>query len=94
MVGDIFTVEVTENDIQSGVPCSSGNCPIAMAIERTIGQLFPVSGCFTMFSIDAKRKIRVMECDQDNFINFIGDFDQGKKVKPFSFRFQEVDPKF
>lgn len=92
MVGDIFTVEVTEEDIKNGVRCSTTECPIAKAIKRTTtGEWFYVSGCLVMFNVEGTRAIKVVESDENNFINFIGDFDDKKKVNPLSIRFQEMN---
>lgn len=43
---DIITVEVTKEDILSGLPCESRKCAFALAVER----LFP--GCYVTVADD------------------------------------------
>lgn len=75
----IFKIEVTQEDIENGVPCKSLYCPIALAVSRKLG--IPVYiGIYTV-------------CAEHNDLaklpykatKWITQFDIGRKVEPFSF---------
>lgn len=38
-----MTIEVTQEDIDRGVPCDECNCPIAIALRRTTGETWDVT---------------------------------------------------
>lgn len=73
------TIEVKRRDILLGKRCSSSSCPIAKAIKRTLKQPIHV-GHFVVHTgeseIELPREAR----------DFISWFDNGLKVKPFSFK--------
>ncbi len=77
-----LTIHVTQEDIDAGVPQSSGNCPVALAMVgicdcphvRSDGSMeFIYAGSITTY-----RSLRVHQ--------FTKAFDQRQPVEPFSFR--------
>jgi hypothetical protein len=76
-------IEVTQEDIDRGIPFSHTSCPIACAVQRTFGQPCWVythrMAVFTGLP-DVSRYALSGEC-----VDFIARFDAGKKVEPFSF---------
>ena len=78
-------VKVTQEDIDNGVICSGGLCPIALASAREFGLNTEVNkvrcrvfrkGRFVVDDYDLPRSAR----------RFITRFDKGKIVKPFNFK--------
>jgi hypothetical protein len=76
-------IEVTEQDIKDGKPCTISSCPIARALRRTLpksvaqvgGDGITMNGVFGRRSITTPAKI----------LAFVESFDNGYPVKPFSF---------
>ena len=80
-------VEVTAEDIAAGEKGHCQRCPIALAMLR----------CPNVFSVVVGEEISVQTYDQDQWTEpyvaecpsvaskFVGDFDSGDKVEPFSF---------
>lgn len=77
-------IKVTRKFISQGSPCSSANCPIALAIKNKLGlavtvgidsaEIFPKNkGKGYRFSLSKRAE------------QFISDFDKLKSVKPFAF---------
>lgn len=80
-----MTIEVTQEDIDKGVPENCSKCPVARAIERTLPNPSP------SIAVDPE-VIEWFDGDQWQFRytkvkvqTFIERFDAGKPVKPFSF---------
>lgn len=78
----IVRIDVTAEDIAHGVRGECDSCPIALAIERTLG-VVPLVNRFDV-ALDG--------CDDDNAIDlpseatfFIEDFDMGLTPEPFAF---------
>jgi hypothetical protein len=76
-------VNVTQKDVNLGVPKSCVNCPISLAIKR----LFKSAGC----QVYSEKVLIFTNGRVDTFIlpreaqEFIIEFDQFKLVKPFRF---------
>lgn len=74
-----ITIEVTQEDIDKGKQGSCGRCPIALAAYRVMEGSFLVLP-YAIFRLEGK-SISL----PDSAIEFIGLFDSGMPVKPFSF---------
>lgn len=80
----IIRVNVTKHDIKEGMKYSCYSCPIALALDRHKhkGITYP-SVSFSYVTFEQNRWLRysvpLKACD------FIYNFDQGKRVKPFRF---------
>lgn len=74
-------VEVTQEDIDKGVPYGVASCPVALALQRTIGARVAVDP--TAWSLFHGMKDYPLPGDASVFIR---DFDSGKPVAPFRFR--------
>jgi hypothetical protein len=77
-------IEVTQDDIDSGKPRLAGSCPIALALIRAIPDIQP-EVMFTKFWSEKYEKCFDLT---DEAYFFILAYDDGAKVKPFSF---EID---
>jgi len=73
-------ISVTEEHIKKGVKASYRTCPIALALEDA-GFDSPKVSVASYWYQDAKRLNLPLKVQK-----FIKDFDNGKKVRPFSFR--------
>lgn len=83
----IVKVEVTKSDIKNGLR-SALSCPISLAIRRALKIKFPaivtwvrvdghastIAGVFELVSLNSRTE------------RFVRNFDDGKEVKPLSFR--------
>lgn len=91
-----FVFRVTQEDIDNGKPCNACLCPVALAIERAIGDTLPV-----YFDEEAGRQDRTWVRRGDVYVNteryvypdnptahkiesFIDRFDSGMIVSPIS----------
>lgn len=79
-----FKVEVTQEDIKQGKQKNIYSCPLAKAIERTIGEEVQVVTDFFEMPLRKQRRIKL----PNEAADFRGDFDKGFFVKPFTF---EID---
>jgi hypothetical protein len=83
----IVTVEVTQADIDHGEPGEPCVCPVARAIARVVAAedwaplVTATSVQFDADCADLPREAR----------DFIGRFDSGQSVEPFSFQFDVPD---
>ena len=73
-------ITVTQGDIERGIPCRSGECPVSVAMQRAFKSYCKVG---TDYALVFDRNKEVKHSAQVR--NFIRRFDAGKKVKPFSF---------
>lgn len=90
---DSITCEVTQDDIDNGRRAVSSACPIALAINRTLG-LEPRSSIVGLKDFNLG-EINVHASHQSHFNQtfshtpesgqFVMDFDDGKKVEPATF---------
>lgn len=81
---ELFTVEVTAEDIVNGERGYCTLCPVALALQRT----HPVKdgwlvGHYAATLVAMKRVGRRSEYDHDA-VNFITRFDDGESVEPFT----------
>jgi hypothetical protein len=75
-----MTIRVTREDIHKGRRNSKSSCPVALAVNRKIGQS-------AVALVGSDRIIAHDRWDLTKAVrNFIYDFDMGKKVKPFTAR--------
>lgn len=78
-------VQVTQEDIDKGVDCDSGRCPIARALLRQVPGV--VSVCVTVDGVDyakADGRFAAVELPREA-VRFITLFDDGRLVSPFEF---------
>lgn len=82
-------IDVTKGDIESGIPCRPGFCPVALACKRQLGYIVLVDG-FTIQRFGTPTMVvELPQAVQD----FVSDFDglvlSGRSVmKPFSFEIE------
>lgn len=76
------TVEVTQADIDIGCKKDCLNCPVAVALERATGKMWSVLG--TCARRPAEFEVYLLP---ESARQFIGAFDEGEPVKPFTFEF-------
>jgi hypothetical protein len=74
-------IEVTERDVKVGVQRDPFACPIARALKRAF-RATEVSVGTSIADVDERRGLQLPKRAQ----NFIERFDEGKTMKPFSFR--------
>jgi hypothetical protein len=79
-------VRVTQKDIDNGEPLCDNDCPIALAVRRTIKRRVGVSyhGVYYTPSMQWAYELPV------EVSRFIGRFDRLKPVKPFTFTMKAV----
>ena len=78
-------IEITQHDIDYGVRGEYSLCPIARAVKRKIYGKVTVSGDhISIFTTDIIRRYSYYKLPQ-KAKDFIKRFDEGKKVKPFTF---------
>jgi hypothetical protein len=88
----IVHIEVTQDDIDSGIKCDHIRCPIGIAIERDTGRVASVCGDKIRFRLESSAGpyhwYHWVGVDTPEVANdFIGTFDTEARVhsKPFSF---------
>ena len=79
-----ITVEVTQEDIKKGRACDGTYCPIALALKRKIKRpcLVGVKD-IDIYNPKSKYTLHVPQIKL-----FVGNFDHGNKVEPFTFELQ------
>jgi len=83
-------VKVTKNHIDRGKPDSCYNCPIALALHEAD---YAVSYMVTVSPVHVHLEFSGIETEMDLPLpqiacDFIDDFDNGRKVKPFEFELE------
>lgn len=83
-----FIIDVTQEDIDAGLPKDPCQCPIALALYRALDKtvnkyLFEVTN-MSIRHIDEWGNVTQAWLPMSAF-NFINRFDEGKEVKPFTF---------
>jgi len=79
-----YTIKVTAEDIASGTRNNGGSCPIALALRRYLPSVpLSVGSMFILYGVD-ETQVPLPKSAQ----RFIGSFDKGLTVSPFSFRLQ------
>jgi len=80
-------VDVTQDDIDNGVPEDEHHCPIAMAVRRKV----PTTECVT---VDVGQLLLVLQEHREQHfeadlpisaMKFVKNFDDGSSVHPFKF---------
>jgi hypothetical protein len=86
MLPNTLVINVTQEDIDRGEPCSTNYCPIARAIRRKVGPEAYISVGDTTAAID-RTNYRVSPRAAD----FIHSFDENElSVSPGTFRFRRI----
>jgi hypothetical protein len=77
-------VQVTQDDIDAGLPCVSNHCPVALALNRATGCEWDVqgNGCC---GIRMKAKNYFSLNAPNDVAYFVEEFDDGLPVEPFEF---------
>ena len=84
-------IEITQHDIDYGVRGEYSLCPIARAVKRKINGEVIVSGDhISIFTTDIIRKYSYYKLPQ-KAKDFMQRFDDGKKVKPFTFEARKTE---
>lgn len=85
-------VKVTQSHIKRGNKGQANSCPIALAVQEAIKEscLPKFFGKITEVVVDESSRVQFdngceFSFDDDRFADFIQNFDEGKKVKPFQF---------
>ena len=79
-----ITIDVTQQDIDRAVRFSCGDCPIALAARRSLGNM-------SVFVTKRTMLIRRLQytCDlislPTDAVQFVSDFDERRPVSPFRF---------
>jgi len=77
-------IEVTQDDIEQGIPCDSVYCPIGRAIERTTGREAGVTDIFLRIGRHDENPHYVRPVPQA-MIAFMHAFDSRQPVEPIAF---------
>lgn len=83
----IFTVRVTREDILLGIRNECYYCPVALALGR---ELDDARAYIWLTGCDRKTRVRFEMRTPSIVFDWMGDFDLGRRVKPFSFEFAGV----
>lgn len=75
-----YTINVTQDDIDNGVPDRAHLCPIAKAVNRDTGGRFVSVGSKTILTVPGDHQLL-----PDKAVRFIRRFDNRRRVKPFTF---------
>lgn len=76
------TIDVTAEDIRSGVPHKCFDCPVALAMLQATGSHYHVGGsCARKWNDGNSKPVRLPR----EAVLFIEDLDLGRPVAPFSF---------
>lgn len=78
-------VTVTQEDIDAGVPCDAGKCPIARRLHSLFGGTWEVMNSHALLEMGPRIRL------PDQAIDFADDFDAGLPVRPFTFTL-DYDP--
>ena len=79
-------VWVTTEDIRRGAKCEPEHCPIAIAIERTVGNVPGFAAVGTYWWYWQRGETTVQRGRLPVAVSrFVQDFDSGKEVKPITF---------
>lgn len=78
-------INVTQKNINNGKPCSSGFCPIALALQDM--GFTEVDVCYGSTSFKNESGMQLVETSP-LMEDFFHKFDEGLKVEPFSFQLE------
>ena len=92
--GKKFQIDVTKEDIENGIRCSTSCCPVALAINRALGLKSEWRYITVSETADTETDIIDIEFNmygiedctyEQKILDFIFDFDRENYVQPFSF---------
>lgn len=84
-------IEITQHDIDYGVQGECQLCPIARAVKRKInGEVRVFGDDISIFTTDIIRRYRYYKLPQ-KAKDFMQRFDDGKKVRPFTFEARKTE---
>jgi len=82
-------IEVTRDDIRRGHPEDDCRCPVSLAIRRAVGLDTSVGDGVIVVDYATPWQIEIWSPEE--VIQFVEDFDAGRKVKPFAFELDLPD---
>ena len=80
-----FIIDVTQEDIDRGRRGKCMECPIALAAARATGRASAFTSHWAV-NVDGADFDEIDNATTPEIRKFIGDFDCGEKVSPFSFK--------
>lgn len=80
----VVKVEVTQEDIDAAKPQDMKNCPLAKAVSRAYGKKVEISSIHAWVGVFTSARLPQIAID------FFSAFDNGRKVKPISFKLDFV----
>jgi hypothetical protein len=83
----IFHVDVTQEDIDNGIPAHGTHCPVAIAIERATGGKYVGVAAGITFPNGNGKSVVMPDFVHEWYLAF----DYGKHVEPFSFDLKVPD---
>lgn len=90
----MLTIEITQSDIDSGVPHDVCKCVIADAVSKATNLNAEVANCHWISLYDSNDKcvgeLQIAKEHEAIVQQFINDFDSGIEVKPFKFECKTV----
>jgi hypothetical protein len=93
----ICIIKVTQKHIDNGIPCRSGECPIALAMQEFFPKynIWASYGWIRFWPLDIiypKQDVLLAEIVTPPIVGrFIGQFDGNNSVEPFSFQLEVPD---
>jgi len=83
-------IQVTQDDIDAGIPRSCRRCPIAKALDRMNVPYFSILTEFVAWSAlyYDEKNISILPTEA---LSFIQDFDHDRPVKPFEFELADPE---
>lgn len=83
-----FVISVIQDDIENGIKCNSGECPIALAVRRRF-----ITADISVSLVKLRINDTTYRLPQEA-MRFINKFDlTNNTVKPFQFTINEIIPK-
>ncbi len=80
-------VEVTQADIDAGIPCRTHSCPVALALSRALGVMVAAGYRTATVMLGTYREIRLPE----HMVPWIVEYDRGGAVEPVAFVVEVAD---
>jgi len=80
-------ITVTQKDINKGIPRIGDKCPIALAIKRKTHKYVQVGCTYAWVKLKNRMVTYVLP---DTVVQFIKDFDENRKVRPFSVKLKPL----
>lgn len=84
----VVTIDLSQNDIDYGLPGWCGNCPVARATNRVLDKCYyaHVTDCLMSVCEHGPRSFMHRSLLPVHVSAFIRDFDLGEPVTPFTFQ--------